>query len=96
MQMMGYANDMQMIALTLLSLPFPVFILLNSAAQKFERVDVRESKLDYEEITPCLKEVTKVWEQMLNCDSRSTTKFSLELVTKAVNDGKLLPSSKVF
>lgn len=61
-------------------------------AQKLERVDVRESKLDYEEITPCLKEVTKVWEQMLFCENRSTTKFSLELLTKAVNDG--IPRTK--
>lgn len=74
--------------------PLPLhFLLLNPAAQKSERVDVRESKLDYEEITPCLKEVTKVWEQMLDCENRSTTKFSRELLTKAVKDGRLLCNS---
>lgn len=79
--------------LALLCLSLLQFLLLNPAAQKLERVDARESKLDYEEITPCLKEVTKVWEQMINCENRSTTKFSLELLTKAVSDGMLLRNS---
>lgn len=56
-------------------------------AQKIVKTELKESKLDYEEITPCLKEVTRVWEQMLNCDNRPATKFKLGLLTKAVKDG---------
>lgn len=45
-------------------------------------------KLDYEEITPCLKEVTTVWEKMLSFPGRSKTKFDMEKMHSAVGQGK--------
>ncbi|XP_051021221.1 TBC1 domain family member 1 isoform X2 [Acomys russatus] len=44
-------------------------------------------KLDYEEITPCLKEVTAVWEKLLNTPGRSKTKFDMEKMHSAVGQG---------
>ncbi|XP_063096479.1 TBC1 domain family member 1 isoform X5 [Cavia porcellus] len=44
-------------------------------------------KLDYEEITPCLKEVTTVWEKMLSFPGRSKTKFDMEKMHSAVGQG---------
>ena len=46
-------------------------------------------KLDYEEITPCLKEVTTVWEKMLTTPGRSKIKFDMEKTHSAVGQGKL-------
>ncbi|XP_032882754.1 TBC1 domain family member 1 isoform X7 [Amblyraja radiata] len=44
-------------------------------------------KLDYEEITLCLKEVTLVWEKMLNVPSRSIVKFDMENIHMAMGQG---------
>ncbi|XP_055480185.1 TBC1 domain family member 1 isoform X3 [Psammomys obesus] len=44
-------------------------------------------KLDYEEITPCLKEVTTVWEKMLSTPGRSKIKFDMEKLHSAVGQG---------
>ncbi|XP_016061861.1 PREDICTED: TBC1 domain family member 1 isoform X2 [Miniopterus natalensis] len=44
-------------------------------------------KLDYEEITPCLKEVTMVWEKMLSMPGRSKIKFDMEKIHSAVGQG---------
>ncbi|XP_004642723.1 TBC1 domain family member 1 [Octodon degus] len=44
-------------------------------------------KLDYEEITPCLKEVTAVWEKMLGFPGRSKIKFDMEKMHSAVGQG---------
>ncbi|XP_045139965.1 TBC1 domain family member 1 isoform X4 [Echinops telfairi] len=44
-------------------------------------------KLDYEEITPCLREVTTVWEKMLSTPGRSKTKFDMEKLHSAVGQG---------
>ncbi|KAM8801504.1 TBC1 domain family member 1 isoform 5-T5 [Rhynchonycteris naso] len=44
-------------------------------------------KLDYEEITPCLKEVTTVWEKMLSTPGRSKIKFDVEKIHSAVGQG---------
>ncbi|KAM6440667.1 TBC1 domain family member 1 isoform 3-T8 [Liasis olivaceus] len=44
-------------------------------------------KLDYEEITPCLKEVMSVWEKMLNTPGRSKMKFDVEKIHSAVEKG---------
>jgi len=49
--------------------------------------DVTKTRLDYEEITPCLKEVTKIWHQMLNDPQRSTTQFDHGTLTNAVKAG---------
>ncbi|XP_009948801.1 PREDICTED: TBC1 domain family member 1 [Leptosomus discolor] len=47
----------------------------------------RRLKLDYEEITPCLKDVTLIWEKMLNTPGRSKMKFDVEKIHSAVGQG---------
>eukprot|EP00076_Gallus_gallus_P003518 NP_001254502.1 TBC1 domain family member 1 [Gallus gallus] len=47
----------------------------------------RRLKLDYEEITPCLKEVTLIWEKMLSTPGRSKIKFDMEKIHSAVGQG---------
>ncbi|NXN96063.1 TBCD1 protein, partial [Rhinopomastus cyanomelas] len=47
----------------------------------------RRLKLDYEEITPCLKEVTLIWEKMLSVPGRSKTKVDVEKIHSAVGQG---------
>ncbi|XP_041130548.1 TBC1 domain family member 1-like isoform X2 [Polyodon spathula] len=44
-------------------------------------------KLDYEEITPCPKEVTLIWEKMLNMPGRSKVKFDMEKIHVAMGQG---------
>lgn len=44
-------------------------------------------KLDYEEVTPCLKEGTTVWEKMLSTPGRSKIKFDMEKMHSAVGQG---------
>ncbi|XP_037327606.2 TBC1 domain family member 1 isoform X2 [Pungitius pungitius] len=44
-------------------------------------------KLDYEEITPCLKDVTLVWEKMLGTPARAKVKFDTEAIHSAVAQG---------
>ncbi|XP_073419112.1 TBC1 domain family member 1 isoform X2 [Dendrobates tinctorius] len=44
-------------------------------------------KLDYEEITPCLKDVTLVWEKMLNTPGRAKIKADMEKIHSAVGQG---------
>ncbi|MGH0130459.1 UNVERIFIED_CONTAM: hypothetical protein FKN15_035186 [Acipenser sinensis] len=44
-------------------------------------------KLDYEEITPCLKEVTLIWEKMLNMPGRPKIKFDMEKIHVAMGQG---------
>ncbi|XP_073502283.1 TBC1 domain family member 1 isoform X7 [Phyllobates terribilis] len=44
-------------------------------------------KLDYEEITPCLKDVTLVWEKMLNNPGRAKIKADMEKIHAAVGQG---------
>jgi len=48
----------------------------------------RRLKLDYEEITPCLKDVTLIWEKMLSTPGRSKIKFDVEKIHSAVGQGK--------
>ncbi|XP_062372139.1 TBC1 domain family member 1 isoform X1 [Sardina pilchardus] len=47
----------------------------------------RRLKLDYEEITPCLKDVTLVWERMLGTPGRAKVKFDTESIHSAVGRG---------
>ncbi|XP_071599851.1 TBC1 domain family member 1 isoform X3 [Heliangelus exortis] len=47
----------------------------------------RRLKLDYEEITPCLKDVTSIWEKMLSTPGRSKIKFDAEKIHSAVAQG---------
>uniref|UniRef100_A0A3B3RKQ0 TBC1 domain family member 4 n=1 Tax=Paramormyrops kingsleyae TaxID=1676925 RepID=A0A3B3RKQ0_9TELE len=44
-------------------------------------------KLVYEEITPCLKDVTQVWEKMLGTVGRAKIKFDMEKIHAAVGQG---------
>ncbi|XP_040191072.1 TBC1 domain family member 1 isoform X2 [Rana temporaria] len=44
-------------------------------------------KLDYEEITPCLKDVTVVWEKMLGTPGRAKIKTDMEKIHGAVGQG---------
>ena len=61
-------------------------MFLTTARQ--DEVETRRIKLDYEEITPCLKEVTKVWDRMLNNPLRAIDKFELSQLYEAVKDGE--------
>ncbi|CAF87893.1 unnamed protein product, partial [Tetraodon nigroviridis] len=44
-------------------------------------------KLDYDEITPCLKEVTLVWEKMLGTPERPKVKVDMEIIHAALAQG---------
>lgn len=45
-------------------------------------------KLDYDEITPCLKEVTLVWEKMLGTPERPKVKVDMEIIHAALAQGE--------
>lgn len=69
-------------------------ILLQRMEMENQKLQASESdlqnkrlKLDYEEITPCLKEVTLVWEKMLGTPGRSKVKFDTETIHAAVAQG---------
>ncbi|XP_044801928.1 TBC1 domain family member 1 isoform X5 [Bubalus bubalis] len=53
-------------------------------------------KLDYEEITPCLKEVTTVWEKILSTPGRSKIKFDMEKMHSAVGQGRTFPTHPYY
>ena len=63
-----------------------MIIFIVSAHQDEE--EIRQLKLDYEEITPCLKEVTKIWDSMLTNPHRPHTKFPWDKLNAALKDGK--------
>ncbi|XP_044047109.1 TBC1 domain family member 1 isoform X9 [Siniperca chuatsi] len=69
-------------------------ILLQRMERENQKLQASESdlqnkrlKLDYEEITPCLKEVTLVWEKMLGTPGRAKVKFDRETIHAAVAQG---------
>ncbi|XP_037554187.1 TBC1 domain family member 1 [Nematolebias whitei] len=69
-------------------------ILLQRMERENRKLQASESdlqnkrlKLDYEEITPCLKDVTLVWEKMLGTPGRSKVKFDFETIHAAVAQG---------
>ncbi|KAM9792732.1 TBC1 domain family member 1 [Neosynchiropus ocellatus] len=69
-------------------------ILLQRMERENQKLQASESnlqnkrlKLDYEEITPCLKEVTLVWEKMLGTPARAKVKFDSDTVHAAVAQG---------
>ncbi|XP_041640870.1 TBC1 domain family member 1 isoform X2 [Cheilinus undulatus] len=69
-------------------------ILLQRMERENQKLQASESdlqnkrlKLDYEEITPCLKEVTLVWEKMLGTPGRAKIKFNPETIHAAVAQG---------
>ncbi|KAK3597093.1 hypothetical protein CHS0354_021196 [Potamilus streckersoni] len=57
-----------------------------------DEMHLKRQKLHYEEITPCLKEVTKVWEEMLSDPARNTVKFDNQKLIECVRQG--VPQSK--
>uniref|UniRef100_A0A8C3AZF4 TBC1 domain family member 4 n=1 Tax=Cyclopterus lumpus TaxID=8103 RepID=A0A8C3AZF4_CYCLU len=66
-------------------------ILLQRMETENQKLQATESdlqnkrlKLDYDEITPCLKEVTLVWEKMLGTPARAKVKFDTETIHAAV------------
>lgn len=63
---------------------FCFFFLLTASESDLQN---KRLKLDYEEITPCLKEVTLVWEKMLGTPGRSKVKFDTETIHAAVAQG---------
>uniref|UniRef100_A0A8C3AZ02 TBC1 domain family member 4 n=1 Tax=Cyclopterus lumpus TaxID=8103 RepID=A0A8C3AZ02_CYCLU len=69
-------------------------ILLQRMETENQKLQATESdlqnkrlKLDYDEITPCLKEVTLVWEKMLGTPARAKVKFDTETIHAAVAQG---------
>lgn len=60
------------------------YVLLHFAARQHE--SQQKPDLDYEEITPCLKEVTLQWEEMLMEEDRDT-RFSPQNVLECVKKG---------
>ncbi|XP_070833321.1 TBC1 domain family member 1 isoform X1 [Chaetodon trifascialis] len=69
-------------------------ILLQRMERENQKLQASESdlqnkrlKLDYEEITPCLKDVTLVWEKMLGTPGRAKVKFDRETIHAAVAQG---------
>uniref|UniRef100_A0A3Q1ANG7 TBC1 domain family member 1 n=1 Tax=Amphiprion ocellaris TaxID=80972 RepID=A0A3Q1ANG7_AMPOC len=69
-------------------------ILLQRMETENQKLQASESdlqnkrlKLDYEEITPCLKEVTLVWEKMLGTPGRAKVKFDTDTIHAAVAQG---------
>ncbi|CAB1429637.1 unnamed protein product, partial [Pleuronectes platessa] len=66
-------------------------ILLQRMERENQKLQASESdlqnkrlKLDYEEITPCLKDVTLVWEKMMGTPGRARVKFDTETIHAAV------------
>ncbi|XP_053398670.1 TBC1 domain family member 1-like [Mercenaria mercenaria] len=57
-----------------------------------DEADLKRQKLDYLEITPCLKEVTRLWEEMLSSAGRSNIKVEYEKLLSCVRQG--VPQAK--
>ncbi|XP_060603835.1 TBC1 domain family member 1-like isoform X2 [Ruditapes philippinarum] len=57
-----------------------------------DEADLKRQKLDYVEITPCLKEVTRLWDEMLNRPGRTTIKVEYEKLLSCVKQG--VPQAK--
>lgn len=50
-------------------------------------METRRIKLDYEEITPCLKDVTQEWDRMVLEHARSSATFPYRRLHDAVKAG---------
>jgi len=64
-----------------------VTLLFLFLAQQDE-ADLKRQKLDYVEITPCLKEVTRVWDEMMAAPGRPNVKFDAEKLISCVKQGR--------
>lgn len=49
--------------------------------------------LNYEEITPCLRDVTKEWEDMIDDSNRPYMQFNQQTLLKCVQQGQFCVSS---
>ncbi|ELT93344.1 hypothetical protein CAPTEDRAFT_212886 [Capitella teleta] len=54
---------------------------------RLDEVETKRQKLDYEEITPCLKEVTKVWDKMLSDPQRPVAHINTDDINSALKKG---------
>ncbi|XP_074649702.1 TBC1 domain family member 1-like isoform X2 [Tubulanus polymorphus] len=52
-----------------------------------DEMEAKRQKLDYEEITPCLIEVTKVWDSLIATPNRADIKFDCVKLVDAVKAG---------
>ena len=52
-----------------------------------DAVNEKKMKLDYEEITPCLKEVTKQWDKLIALPNRAHTIIPYEEINKLFKEG---------
>ena len=64
---------------------FPSFFMIPA---RQEAVIEKNMKLDYEEITPCLKEVTKQWDKLIAIPNRANTIIPYEEINKLFKEGK--------
>ena len=62
-------------------------IFLFSARQ--DEMHLKRQKLDYQEITPCLKEVSKIWDEMLLTPDREAVQFDSQKLMNCVKQGKI-------
>ena len=53
-----------------------------------DEMHLKRQKLDYQEITPCLKEVSKIWDEMLLTPDRETVQFDSQKLMNCVKQGK--------
>ena len=65
-------------------------------AARQDEIQQKRQNLDYEEITPCLKEVTKVWDTMLNNPDRKSTQFDPKILEDCIKQGKLNESNLFY
>ncbi|XP_041360005.1 TBC1 domain family member 4-like isoform X2 [Gigantopelta aegis] len=52
-----------------------------------DAIEQQRKKTDYQEITPCLKEVTKIWDELLAAPQRGQTKISSATIVECVKKG---------
>ncbi|KAG8224437.1 hypothetical protein J437_LFUL001388 [Ladona fulva] len=57
-----------------------------------EEATVKRIKLDYDEISPCLKQVNEVWELLVSKESRISAKCDSQMLLQAIRQG--VPRSK--
>lgn len=76
--------------ITLIAVIIDMYLLCFTFVASESDLQNKRLKLDYEEITPCLKEVTLVWEKMLGTPGRAKVKFDTEAIHAAVAQGTYL------
>lgn len=69
-----------------------IFSFIFTARQ--DEADLKRQKLDYVEITPCLKEVSRIWDEMMYAPGRPNEKFDAGGLISCVKQGWDFLSSK--